>query len=161
LAQLSDDGRLEFVVGCARRLLPEYRAFAQARGLERPDALERFFAMATVKTPRLSQDGLRRLQAGIDALMPGDEDAGYLRNTYADFAVIALEYVVEALRSPTIQIAVHAASDAYDAADAKAQTAFDTPTFSGLESVLIAAPSVQDELRAQAQDLASAVRTDR
>ena len=114
--------RAAFALSCAERLFPFYVFYQRATQLGDPVGVR---AILDIGWNSLKEkpdvDLLRQLHARLDEYLPDDEDSGALVSTFAEDAIAATIFAIEALETGRAKPAQWAASRIYEACDSFVQ----------------------------------------
>jgi uncharacterized protein len=152
LERLDQRQRGEFALGCAERLLPQYQRFHEQTAQGDPDTLtgalnaaRNQLADATVRSI-----DLELLAKRCEELVPTEDESWTNLSGLAQNAAAAAAYALRSLASDSLDNAVWAAVQGYEAADLIVQddlsVDFNEP---GIEDRVVAESVVQQELSAQ------------
>lgn len=152
IARLSPKARAEFALACAERLLPQYRRYREQTGQGAPDLLADALAAA--------RDRLTKEDAGVDleplaerceTLVPVEDDPAWTSlSGLAQNAASAAVYAIRGVASGSIDDAMWAGVQGYEAADLIATNQLDVDfNEPGIEDRIMAEDVVQKELVAQ------------
>lgn len=115
LARLPEAARVAFAASCAERLVPVYE-WAAGSSADQDVAVVRA-ALDLGWSASASTDQIEQAQAEVEALVPDEDDEGFIDVALAQNAVGCVAYVLRARLSHDVQDAVWAARQLYEAAD--------------------------------------------
>jgi uncharacterized protein YjaG (DUF416 family) len=162
LARLGPRDRAEFAFDCAERLLPKYQWFHQQTGEGEPEVLGEALrvARAQLEGANGTTADLKPLADRCQALVPVEDDSWTDLSGLAQNAAAAAAYAIRSLISDSVDDAVWAGVQGYEAADLVASTELDVDfNEPGVEERIVVEDVVQRELHAQDELLSKLQRS--
>jgi uncharacterized protein YjaG (DUF416 family) len=156
--------RSRFAIACAERLLPSYRRFQELTGRGSPDVIAEALgaARAHLASGGEADSELVQFVESCQALVPTEDDPWTAESGIAQNAAAAAVYAVRSVISGSVDDAVWAAVQGYEAADLIASgeldADFNTP---GIEERIAERDVVQRELTVQDELLSQLERGER
>jgi uncharacterized protein YjaG (DUF416 family) len=154
LERLPREHRAAFAAACAERLFPGYVRFSHETGRDPKTLRAALDALWDDLTGRpLSEHELRATVEKCRALVPSEEEESADDQPYAEDAVVALVYALEARMKQSSQEAAWSARRAYEALDHFVMFDDSGVVVTANEQRLLEHPLVQAELARQKVDL--------